>query len=177
MRRKVLALFMAIIIVAVSSVYIIEYESSTNTPPSEGAPSTVVLVKQNAGMVAAAAMSQANVLNISFNYSNTVDKIMGSYYELENNSAFQGLFKNHSSSIVVSCTYSINASQFSPSNPTGLDSDYVYIEFLDVYTYQHNNTGQPTQFGSILYSINAGTGIVAGPDLLTQYEMYALSHS
>lgn len=175
MNRKMLAIFLATILVGISFALYFEYRALSNQPSriNSPIPSTSELVKRNAGIVAAAAMSQANLLNLSFNFSSTVNKIMGQYFALENTTAFQSYSKNYSSSIIVSCTYSINTLPFNSSDPFGLDSDYVYIEFLDIYTYYHNNTGQPTQLGSITYSINAGTGNITGPALSIQNEVYA----
>lgn len=172
------ALFLCIVLVSVSFAFFIEYgnHSHLHSDSQANPPPTVDLVRLNAGKVASAAMSTANFLNLSFNYSRTVDNIMDRYYQLENSSSFDGFMENYSNSVVVSCEYSINTSSLSPLDPLGLNSDLVYIEFLDIYTYYHNSTGQPTQVGSIIYSINAGTGIIAGPTLSVQYLEYAQTY-
>lgn len=118
------------------------------------------------------AMRWAEYNNVSLNSSSIVNTIMNRFYVLQNYTSFQSYYKNYSKNFTESAVFVFNKTQFNASDPQGLDLDYFYFQFLDIYTKNSEINGivQPTQLGTITYSIDVGTGQISGPNLTWQVD-------
>ncbi len=121
------------------------------------------------------AKSWAKYNNVDINSSNIINSVMNRFYVLENYTSFQNYYVNYSKAFNVAGGFEFNKTHFNASYPQGLDLDYFYFQFLDIYTKngEVNGVMQPTQLGTITYSINIGTGQISGPKL--SWQNYAIN--
>ncbi len=127
-------------------------------------------VTSQIGMV----VSWAEYNNVDLNSSSILEGVMHKFCVLENYTDFQAYYTNYSGAFRVTSGFEFNRSLFNASDPLGLDLDYFYFQFANIYTYNYNSTGlqQPTQVGSVIYSINVGTGLISGPKLSIHTKEY-----
>ncbi len=111
--------------------------------------------------------------NISVNITNLTNNVMDRFYVLENNTSFLSIYSKYSSSFGVRGVFNFNASQFNKSDPIGLTLDSFYFTFYDIYDYTNSNFVKYDQACSVSFSIDIGTGKIAGPTLSINRISYA----
>lgn len=168
-RTLTISIVLVILTVPLSIVYL-EYEHSNSQPTSQNLNESV---REGVSEELNLALSYADYNNVSLNASNIVNSVMNRFYVLQNNTTFQSYYRNYSQNFTVGGGFEFNRTLFNTSNLQGLDLDYFYFLFSDIYTRSSvlNGIEQPLQLGTITYSINVGTGQISGPKLSWNWDI------